>query len=97
MMDNTATLRATVRGFVQGVGFRVFVRSAAWHLNLRGFVRNMPDGTLQVVAAGPRTSLEKLLAEIWRGPAGAHITDVDTAWEEGTPASLGPTFEVQHL
>jgi len=94
-MDTTSTLRATVRGFVQGVGFRVFVRSSAWHLNLRGYVRNMPDGTLQVVAAGSRSALEKLLAEIWRGPAGAHITAVDTSWEDGEAVGLGPTFEVR--
>ena len=94
-MDTTSTLRATVRGFVQGVGFRVFVRSAAWHLNVRGYVKNMPDGTLQVVAAGSRAALDKLLAEIWRGPAGAHITAVDTSWEEGESVGLGPTFEVR--
>jgi acylphosphatase len=92
---DTTTLRATVRGFVQGVGFRVFVRSAAWHLNLRGYVRNLPDGTLQVIAAGPRPSLEKLLAQIWRGPAGAHITAVDVAWDPGTPPGLPSTFEVK--
>jgi|SRR6266568_2213151 len=90
-----ATLRATVRGFVQGVGFRIFVRSAAWHFNLQGYVRNMPDGTLQVVAAGPRPALEKLLAEIWRGPAGAHITAVDVNWQDGEAAGLRTPFEVR--
>jgi len=94
-MDSTSTLRAIVRGFVQGVGFRVFVRSVAWHMNLRGYVRNMTDGTVQVVATGPRPALEKLLSEIWRGPAGAHITAVDSSWEDGEAAGLGQTFEVR--
>ena len=88
-------MRATVKGYVQGVGFRVFVRSAAWRLHLKGFVRNMPDGTLQVVAAGPRSALDKLLAEVRRGPAGAQVHSVDTNWEEGEAAGLGQTFEVR--
>jgi acylphosphatase len=95
MEVKASTVRATVKGYVQGVGFRVFVRSAAWRLHLKGFVRNMPDGTLQVVASGPRQSLEKLLSEMWRGPAGAQVHSVDTQWEEGEAAGVGQTFEVR--
>jgi acylphosphatase len=89
-------MQATVQGFVQGVGFRVFVRSMAWRLNLKGYVRNMPDGTLRVVASGPRSSLEQLLAEIRRGPAGARVTSVDTAWQEGEAVGLSRPFEVRN-
>jgi acylphosphatase len=96
MEDKASTVRATVKGYVQGVGFRVFVRSVAWRLHLKGFVRNMPDGTLQVVAAGSRSALENLLTEVWRGPAGAQVYSVDTTWEEGEAAGLGQTFEVRH-
>jgi acylphosphatase len=71
---------------VQGVGFRLFVLRAAQRLNLKGYVRNMPDGTLQVVASGPRASLQQLLAEIERGPVGAHVSSVDTTWQEGEAA-----------
>jgi acylphosphatase len=86
-MDPTdATLRSVARGYVQGVGFRLFVLRAAQRLNLKGYVRNMPDGTLQVVASGPRASLQQLLAEIERGPVGAHVSSVDTTWQEGEVA-----------
>ncbi len=94
--DRTQTLRAVIRGYVQGVGFRVFIRSHAWDLEVRGFVQNMPDGTVQVVAAGSRPKLESLLEEIWTGPAGAHVTSIDTEWTEGESRGLGTHFEVRH-
>lgn len=90
------TLRAVARGYVQGVGFRVFIRSMAWGLGVRGYVKNMPDGTIKVVAAGPHAKLQRLLDEIWRGPAGAHVTSVETDWTEGVATGLSPHFEVRH-
>ena len=93
--DQRATLRASARGYVQGVGFRVFIRSQAWNLGVRGYVQNMPDGSVKVVASGQRDKLEKLLKEVWRGPAGAHITSVDTDWSDGETAGLPPHFEVR--
>ena len=90
------TLRAVVRGYVQGVGFRVFIRSRAWGLGVRGYVQNMPDGTVKVVAVGPHGKLQSLVDEIWRGPAGAHIMSVDTDWTEGEAQGFGPHFEVRH-
>jgi len=96
-MDSTKrTLSATVRGYVQGVGFRVFVRSAAWRLGVPGYVRNMPDGSLLVVASGDQTSLDKLLKEVWRGPAGAHVTSVDEQWTDSETPGLPASFEVRH-
>jgi acylphosphatase len=90
------TLRAVARGYVQGVGFRVFIRSRAWGLGVRGYVQNMPDGTVNVVAAGPHARLQNLLDEIWRGPAGAHVMSVETDWAEGEAPGLSPHFEVKH-
>ena len=90
------TLKAVAHGFVQGVGFRVFLRSRAWGLGIRGYVQNLPDGSVKVVAAGEHIKLESLLAEIWSGPAGAHVTSVETDWIEGEVKGLGPNFEVKH-
>src|SRR5947207_2867362 len=83
--DNTsattaATLRATVRGHVQGVFFRAFVRDGAERLGLGGYVRNQPDGTVFVVAHGPRPKLEELLALLRRGPESARVSGVDHEW-----------------
>lgn len=89
------TLRAIAHGYVQGVGLRVFIRSHAWSLGLRGYVQNLPDGTVKVVAVGPHDKLQGLLDDIWRGPAGAHVSSVDTDWTEGEAHGLSPQFEVR--
>jgi acylphosphatase len=95
MDDSKKTLSATVKGYVQGVGFRIFVRGAAWRLGVKGFVKNMPEGTVKVVASGDDPSLETLLQAIRRGPVGAHVTAVDTDWQEGEAEGLPEPFEVR--
>ena len=62
-------LDATVRGRVQGVGYRVFALREAMALGLDGSVANLGDGSVRVVAEGPRRDLEALLALLARGPA----------------------------
>jgi acylphosphatase len=73
-------LDASVRGVVQGVGFRVFVIGAARRLGVRGWVANERDGRVRCVAEGERAALEELLGELRRGPAGALVEDVREAW-----------------
>ena len=90
------TLRATVRGHVQGVFFRAFVRDAAERLDLRGFVRNEPDGTVYVVATGPRPKLDELLGLLWRGPERARVEAVDYEWIRGDMGVDTTRFEVRH-
>jgi acylphosphatase len=55
----------------------------------------MPDGTLLVVASGDQASLDSLLKEVWRGPAGAHVTAVDEQWTDGEIPGLPASFEVK--
>jgi acylphosphatase len=73
---------AEVRGRVQGVGFRHFTRSTARRLDLRGFVRNEPGGTVTVVAEGPRGALDALVEALHEGPSAAAVRSVDVSWEE---------------
>ncbi len=75
-----ARLRCVVRGLVQGVGFRAYVQANALSLGLGGRVMNLPDGSVEVVAIGPRASLEKLLERCRTGPAAAGVGSVDTEW-----------------
>ncbi len=77
-------LSARVRGRVQAVGFRFFVCQVAEELGLVGFVRNTPDGAVEVVAEGEQLTLEKLLEYLKEGPRAAHVTQVDASWEEPT-------------
>jgi acylphosphatase len=69
--------RYRVRGRVQGVGFRWFVMRAAERLGLEGFVRNLPDGSVEVVARGTRESMDELERILARGPATARVDGVE--------------------
>ena len=70
-------LHVVVRGRVQGVGFRWFVRQTARQLDLAGWVRNRPDGCVEVAADGDAASIHALRRELQRGPDGASVKSVD--------------------
>ena len=72
-----AVLHAVVRGQVQGVGFRWFVREQARQLGVRGWVRNRADGSVEVEAEGDIGTLQQLRRVLARGPVGAHVSSVD--------------------
>jgi acylphosphatase len=86
-------LDATVRGRVQGVGFRYFVIRRAVSLELTGWVSNEPDGSVRCVAEGPRPALDALLQALEDGPPGAIVERVMTAWSPATGAF--PSFDVR--
>lgn len=74
-----AAQRFLVRGRVQGVGFRWFVLRQAEALHLRGFARNLRDGSVEVVAAGSEPALAQLAQALARGPAMARVERVDAS------------------
>ena len=79
------TLRALVRGRVQGVGFRFFVEAQANALGLKGFARNLSNGTtVEVVAEGSISNLETLLSALRQGPPLSHVERVDVSWAAAT-------------
>lgn len=82
--NDVQELHASVRGRVQGVGFRYFVVEKALGLGLRGYVRNERGGDVEVLAQGPRSALERLLALLWQGPPAAQVSEVITAWRQPT-------------
>jgi len=73
-------LHAVVRGRVQGVSFRHYTHLRATALGLQGWVRNLPDGTVEVTAEGEREMLEELLAFLHEGPSGARVINVLHSW-----------------
>ncbi len=75
-------VHAFVAGVVQGVGFRYFVAREARRLGLAGFVRNLPDGRVEVVAEGERAALERLVAALRSGPPSAEVQDVRVEWSD---------------
>jgi len=85
MAGQKARMRAIVKGIVQGVGFRYFTVYQAQRIGgITGYVRNLRDGSVEVVAEGEREKLEQLLAQLRKGPTGAHVTGVDVFWENPT-------------
>lgn len=74
-------LVATVRGQVQGVGYRWFVQREAARLGLEGWVANQLDGSVEVVAEGPEAALSELVLLLWEGPVGAHVGGVSARHE----------------
>jgi acylphosphatase len=83
---HAARLHAIVHGAVQGVGFRFFARRQALGLCLHGYTRNLPDGTVEVVAEGGLAELQSYLEWLQHGPAEAEVQRVDTTWSEAAGA-----------
>ena len=76
-MSDLVRRRVSVSGRVQGVGFRYFVRSTAGRVGVSGFVRNMPDGTVQAEVQGNPEGVDRFLDAIREGPPGARVDQVD--------------------
>ena len=85
-------VRFWVSGRVQGVGFRWYVRREAQSLGLAGRVRNLPDGRVEALAAGPPDLLERLRHSLRQGPPGARVTDLTE--QELTFVPPWDTFEI---
>lgn len=88
-------LEARVLGRVQGVGYRFFVLRLADELDLRGWVANEPDGSVRVVAEGPRPALEVLRDRLEVGPPAARVERVVARFEPATGEFAG--FGVRYL
>ncbi len=89
-------LHATVEGRVQGVGFRYFVATLAQDLNLTGWVRNLDNGDVEIVAEGNTLDLERLLTQISVGPSSSKVFKVSADWSAAenkfTSFSIRPTY-----
>ncbi|HWZ27501.1 MAG TPA: acylphosphatase [Gemmatimonadales bacterium] len=72
-----ARARFLVRGLVQGVGYRWFVRRAAERLGLSGVARNLDDGSVEVLVQGDNADIASLELELRRGPSMARVQRVD--------------------
>jgi acylphosphatase len=73
-----------VRGYVQGVGFRYFCQSRATRLQLTGWVRNLPDSSVELMVEGDRGGIETLIEELKVGPRSASVADVRVQWKPFT-------------
>ena len=86
MSDTRKGLRAQVRvsGRVQGVWFRTSACETARSLGLTGYVRNLPDGSVEAVFEGPESAVRRAVSWCYQGPPLASVETVDVNWGEPT-------------
>jgi acylphosphatase len=75
-------LHCIISGRVQGVAFRNFVQNIAKEMNIRGFVANLPDGSLEVLAQGEYGVLKVFFQHISHGPTGSIVTGMYDEWND---------------
>jgi acylphosphatase len=77
-------IEAIVSGRVQMVMYRDFATRKARRLGITGTARNLSDGTVEIVAEGPRANLERFIKKLKRGPLLADVKDVTVEWKPAT-------------
>ncbi|ABW02793.1 acylphosphatase [Caldivirga maquilingensis] len=94
-MGSGVRVRVIVKGIVQGVGFRSFIRRHATALGLTGYVRNLPDGeSVEIVVSGPEDRVNELIKLAKRGPPAAVVDSVEVEPYEGVEDFTG--FSVRY-
>ncbi len=91
-MPDLETRRYVVTGRVQGVGFRWFVEREAVQLGLTGWVRNRPDGDVEVMATGTRDQHRTLRQKLQQGPRASRV---DHVGESQAPFLEAPSFRIE--
>ena len=81
-MSEVAAVHIFVHGRGQGGWYRAKTQKVAEGLGLAGWVKNCPDGSVEIHAEGNKTKLEELVAWCRRGPALASVSDIDLNWTE---------------
>jgi len=89
MSDPPRRVRIRVEGRVQGVGFRYATESKAGELEVRGWVRNRPDGSVEIVAEAPPAAIDALVDWCRRGPRSARVVGVEVAEEPRAESLVG--------
>lgn len=86
-------LEAVVSGQVQGIGYRFFARHHAEKLGLKGYAKNAPDETVEIIAEGEEAQLKKFLQLLEKGPPFSRVDNVHADWAEARKDFSG--FEVR--
>ena len=93
MPKHRVARRYLVRGSVQGVGFRYFVEHTASRIGVRGWVRNLDDGQVEVYAVGTAEQLADLASALHRGPRFADVRGVE---EQEAAVQQYASFQIKH-
>jgi len=76
------TAHVFISGFVQGVGYRRFIKGEAGKLGLTGWVKNLPDNRVEATFQGSKEQIEKIITICEKGPFLSEVKDVNVIWEE---------------
>lgn len=87
-------MRCVIQGMVQGVAYRVYAQDAATSLGVCGYVQNLPDGTVYVLAQAERDTLKDFVEYLHEGSLRAKVASVAVEW--GTPATSYADFGIVH-
>jgi acylphosphatase len=93
-MSTRRRVHIFVSGRVQGVFFRHYTLQKALELGLKGWVRNLEDGRVEVVCEGEEDKVKSMAAWCKKGPPGAFVKDTESYWEEY--AGDFDTFRILH-
>jgi acylphosphatase len=91
MSDIAANIH--ISGVVQGVGFRYFVYMNSKAFGVKGYVRNLPDGSVEVRAEGPRGLIEDFIGTVRVGPRLSNVTGLSVEWMKCE--GIYTTFEIR--
>jgi tRNA pseudouridine55 synthase len=94
MENNFLEFYAKVYGRVQGVGYRYFVKEKAQNLDLFGYVKNLEDGSVEVLAQGREENLQKLIEELKKGSFLARVDKLDIVFRK--PLNIFYNFRIEH-
>lgn len=83
-----------VHGIVQGVFFRANTVRAAKELGLKGYAKNLPDGTVEIIAEGPKGKIDELIEFCKKGPQAAEVSKVNIKFEK--PKNEFDGFEIRY-
>ena len=87
-------VRGSVKGQVQGVGFRFFTRGAAEKLKVSGWVKNVMNGSVEFFAQGNENDVDALVTQLKRGPPGSRVEKLFV--EKESPDPNFSSFEIKH-
>jgi len=94
VQSNIKAVHAFISGRVQGVFYRASAYDEAKRLGLKGWVKNLPDGRVELYAEGPAKTVDALIAWCWKGPPAARVDAIEA--EELEPTGVHSSFEIHY-